>query len=193
MPTLRTPVSRSFVITAGSVMNGAGSSGQQRWIGSRSRSTSSPVRTISWQARLRDLLRHRVGDRLELAERAHLVDEPLRRLQLEHSLELRARRRRGRSTPNARHIRRSVPNWLISSGMLGALDVLEQERRPAALDDAVDDLGDLEVGVDLGARCGRARPRARGARSTRAGRRRGGHRRVSLGRRVSGAAGMRHG
>ena len=31
-----------------------------------------------------------------------------------------------------------------------ALRVLEQERRPAGLDDAVDDLGDLEVGVDLG-------------------------------------------
>jgi len=27
--------------------------------------------------------------------------------------------------------------------------VLEQERRPAGLDDAVDDLGDLEVGIDL--------------------------------------------
>ena len=34
--------------------------------------------------------------------------------------------------------------------MLGPLGVLEQERRPPGLDDAVDDLGDLEVGVDLG-------------------------------------------
>ena len=48
------------------------------------------------------------------------------------------------------HMRFSVPNWLIRSGCCGALRVLEQERRPAGLDDAVDDLGDLEVGVDLG-------------------------------------------
>jgi hypothetical protein len=37
--------------------------------------------------------------------------------------------------------------------MLRALRVLEQERRPAGLDDAIDDLGDLEVGIDL---CGDA-------------------------------------
>ncbi len=37
MPTLRPPVRGSFVITAGSVMNGAASPGQQVWIGSRSR------------------------------------------------------------------------------------------------------------------------------------------------------------
>ena len=55
-----------------------------------------------------------------------------------------------RSTPNARHMRRSVPNWLIRSGWRRALDLLEQERRPARLDDAVGDLGDLEIGVDLG-------------------------------------------
>ena len=34
--------------------------------------------------------------------------------------------------------------------MLGALRVLEQQRRAAGLDRAVDDLGDLEVGIDLG-------------------------------------------
>jgi hypothetical protein len=33
--------------------------------------------------------------------------------------------------------------------MLRALRVLEQERRPARADGAVDDLGDLEVGIDL--------------------------------------------
>ena len=38
--------------------------------------------------RLRDLLRHRVGDRLELAERAHLVDKTLWRRQLEDLTEL---------------------------------------------------------------------------------------------------------
>ena len=34
--------------------------------------------------------------------------------------------------------------------VLRALRVLEEERRPARLDDAIRDLGDLEVGVDLG-------------------------------------------
>ena len=43
MPTLRAPSRGSRVITAGSVMNGAGSPGQQRWTGSRPRSTSSPL------------------------------------------------------------------------------------------------------------------------------------------------------
>jgi hypothetical protein len=43
-----------------------------------------------------------------------------------------------------------VPNWLISSGCSEPFGVLEQQRRPAGLDDAVDDLGDLEVRVDLG-------------------------------------------
>ena len=34
MPTFRPPVCGSLVMTAGRVMNGAGSPGQQRWIGS---------------------------------------------------------------------------------------------------------------------------------------------------------------
>ena len=56
-----------------------------------------------------------------------------------------------RSTPNAMHIRRSVPNWLMSSGASLPRDVLEQKRGAAGPDRAVDDLGDLEVRVDLGA------------------------------------------
>ena len=88
MPTLRTPVCGSFVITAGSVMNGAGSPGQQRWIGS-----SAEVDVVAGEDDLlaraaRDRLRQRVGDRLQLPEAAHLLDEPLRRLHLEHVLEL---------------------------------------------------------------------------------------------------------
>ena len=34
--------------------------------------------------------------------------------------------------------------------MSGSLRILEQKRRPAGLDDAIRDLGDLEIGVDLG-------------------------------------------
>ena len=37
----------SFVMTAGSVMNGAGSPGQQRWTGNRPRSTSAPSKKTS--------------------------------------------------------------------------------------------------------------------------------------------------
>ena len=47
-------------------------------------------------------------------------------------------------------MRRSVPNWLISSGSSAPLRVLEEQRRSAGLDDAVDDLRHLELRVDLG-------------------------------------------
>ena len=149
MPTLRTPVAWSLVITAGSVMNGAGSSGQQRWIGSRSRSTSSPVRTTSWQAPFETVLRHRVGDRLELAERAHLVDEPLGRLQLEDLVEP------GAEVVEAVHAERHAhpplgAELVDEERVSRALRVLEEHRRAAALHEAVDDLGRLEVGIDLG-------------------------------------------
>ena len=43
-----------------------------------------------------------------------------------------------------------MPNWLISSGSREPFAALEQERGAARLHGAVDDLGDLEVGVDLG-------------------------------------------
>ena len=89
-----------------------------------------------------------------------------------------------RSTPNARHMRRSVPNWLISSGSFEPLTFSKRSAGPAGLDDAVGDLRDLEVGVDLGARRGRARPRARGARSIRGGRLPGCHARESRARRL---------
>ena len=150
MPTLRVPVCGSCVITAGSVMNGAGSPGQQRWIGSRSRSTSSPVSTTSWAGPLRTVFGPRVGDRLQLLEPPDLLREPLRRLHLEHVARAWRRPRRALGASKARHMRRSVPNWLISSGWSDALRLGEQQRRPAGLDGAVDDLGDLEVGIDLG-------------------------------------------
>ena len=47
-------------------------------------------------------------------------------------------------------MRRSVPNWLTSSGCSLPVDPLEEERRPARLDGAVDDLGHLEARIDLG-------------------------------------------
>src|SRR5579862_1331463 len=56
MPTFRWPLRGSRVITAGSVMNGAASPGQQVCTGRSARSTSSPRRTTSWQAPLRTLV-----------------------------------------------------------------------------------------------------------------------------------------
>ena len=67
--------------------------------------------------------------------------------------------------------------------VLGALGVLEEQRRPARLDGAVDDLGDLEIAGRPRRRRGRARPRARAARSSRGGRG-GATRAVSLGGRA---------
>ena len=99
--------------------------------------------------RLRDLLRHRVGDRLQLPERAHLVDEPLRRLQLEDLAELVGEV--VELLDAERHAHALLGAELVDQERVGgAFRVLEQERRPAGLDDAVDDLRDLEVRVDLG-------------------------------------------
>ena len=88
IPTLRPPVRGSRVITAGSVMNGPASPGQQVCTGSRPRSTSSPRSTISWHAPCADDLRPRIGDRLQRLQPAHLRREPLGRLHLEHVREL---------------------------------------------------------------------------------------------------------
>ena len=54
------------------------------------------------------------------------------------------------STPNARHMRRSVPNWLMSSGIELPFGLLEEQRRAAGAHGPVDDLRHLEARVDLG-------------------------------------------
>src|SRR3954470_19189416 len=115
MPTLRLPLRGSFVITAGSVMNGAGSPGQHRWIGSRSRFTSSPVRTTSC-----------TGARETVCGRESAIDFSLRSPRtfstspcggcISSTSVTRPPTSSRLSTPSARHMRRSVPNWLISSG-----------------------------------------------------------------------------
>ena len=145
MPTLRVPVRGSFVITAGSVMNGAGSPGQQCWIGRTSRSGS---RTMSWTGAAPDRLRHRVGEALELPEALDLLDDALRRLHLEHVAELLADGVQGGLAEGHRHppLR---PELVGEQRVLGALEVLEEERRAAGLDRPVDDLRHLEIRVDL--------------------------------------------
>jgi hypothetical protein len=86
---------------------------------------------------------------LSLAPALDLLDEPCGRLHLEHVAERGTDFVRARAS-KARHMRRSVPNWLISRGCSEPLTVLEQERRAARLDRAIHDLGDLEVRIDLG-------------------------------------------
>ena len=102
-------------MTAGSVMNGAGSSGQQRMIGRRSRSTSSPVRTISWQAAFETVFGAESAIDLSVPSFRTLSTSPCGGVSSSTSSSFAATSSR-RSTPNARHIRRSVPNWLIRSG-----------------------------------------------------------------------------
>ena len=63
--------------------------GQQRWIGNRPRSTSSPWRTISWQVPLETVFGKRVRDRLQLEQALDLLGDPLGRLHVEHVAELR--------------------------------------------------------------------------------------------------------
>ena len=98
---------------------------------------------------LGDRLRERVRDRLQLEQALDLLDDPLGRLHVEHVAELRggvvqlvdaereAHAALGAELVDQERVRRPLRS-------------LEQQRRPAGFDDAIDDLGDLEVGVGLG-------------------------------------------
>ena len=83
---------------------------------------------------------------------AHLVDEPLGRLHLEHVAELVGRVVEPFDAEREAHAPLG-PELVDEEPMARALRVLEEQRRPAGLDRAVDDLRHLEVGVDL---CGDA-------------------------------------
>ena len=149
MPTLRVPSRGSRVMTAGSVMNGAASSGQQVWIGSRPRSTSSPVRTTSCERPERTLFGIESAIDLSLARPLTFSTRPCGRLHLQHVAEA------GTDFVEARGIEGEThpalgAELVDQQGMLGALDVFEQERGATRLDGSVVDLGDLEVRVDLG-------------------------------------------
>src|SRR5215831_3825425 len=117
MPTFRVPSRGSFVITAGSVMNGAASPGQQVWIGRAPRSTSSPVNTTSWAGPLRTRFGCESAIDFSLRRPLTFSARPCGGCISSTSPSLRPASSR-LSTPSARHIRRSVPNWLISSGWL---------------------------------------------------------------------------
>src|SRR5579862_1734969 len=117
MPTFRWPVRGSRVITAGSVMNGAASPGQQVCTGRSARSTSSPRRTTSWHAPLRTLVGLESAIDFSCLSPRSLSASPDGGCISSTPASFAPMSSR-RSTPNARHIRRSVPNWLISNGCL---------------------------------------------------------------------------
>src|SRR5207302_5401759 len=93
--------------------------------------------------------RQRVGDGLELLQASDLLHEPGRRLHLEHVREL------ARNVVELLYPEREAhaplgPELVDEQRVLRALRSLEEERRAAGLDRAVDDLRDLEIRVDLG-------------------------------------------
>ena len=130
-------------MTAGSVMNGAPLDRQQV--------------EIDVVTREDDLLRRptahgfgsRVGDRLQLLQALHLRHEPFGRLHLEHVAEALRDLVQRRRTEREAHAPLGA-ELVDQKRMRRAFDVLEQQRRPARLDDAIVDLRDLEVCVDLG-------------------------------------------
>ena len=95
-----------------------------------------------------DALRLRIGDRLELAQAANLLGEPLRRLHLEHVAEPPPRLVQALDPERETHP--PLGPELVDQQRMAGLRVLEEQRGPAGLDDAIRDLGDLEVRVDLG-------------------------------------------
>ena len=98
---------------------------------------------------LADRVGPRVGDRLERLEPAHLGSQALGRLHLEHVGELlgdvvEALDAEGEAHPPL------GPELVDQQRDAAAARPLEEQRRAAGAHGAVDDLGDLEVRVDLG-------------------------------------------
>jgi hypothetical protein len=93
--------------------------------------------------------RRRIRDRLQLPEAAELLAETLRRLHLEHVGE--RRRRVVQALDAEREAHAPLGAELIDEQPVTAsLRVLEQQRGAVLANRAGDDLGDLEVRVDLG-------------------------------------------
>ena len=144
MPMFRVPVFGSWVMTAGSVMNGAGSPGQQCWIGRRSRSTSSPSSTTSWWAARRPS--SAASRRSTSASSGRGPSRP--------GPAAAASRGRSRAWPPRRPALDAEREAHAPLGaelvdeerMRPALRVLEEERRPAGAHGPVDDLGTSRYG-----------------------------------------------
>ena len=93
-------------------------------------------------------LRPRVGDRLQLQQPLGLLDQALGRLHLEHVGELLTDVVEPLDAEGEAHAPLRA-ELVDQQRVVAALRVLEQQRRPAGFHGAVDDLGDLEVWVDL--------------------------------------------
>ena len=132
MPTLRVPVRGSLVITAGSVMKGAASPGQQVCTGSAPRSTSSPVKTTSCAGPCRTVCGSESAIDFSFLSPRTLSTRPCGGCISSTSSSFAATSSR-RSTPKARHIRRSVPNWLISNGWFEPFGCSKRRAGPPAL------------------------------------------------------------
>src|SRR3989442_2064962 len=116
IPTLRTPVLGSRVITPPSVMYGPPSSGQQIGTGRRARSTSFPLRTISWHGGRPETLLG--GNLATSASRGSIASLPSREsgtLRLSSSA-MRAPMSSKQATPSANAMRFSEPNRFTATG-----------------------------------------------------------------------------
>ena len=96
-------------------MNGAGSPGQHVWMGSRVMSTSSPVSTISWQTPLETTFGRESAIDLSFFRPCTFSRRPCGGCISSTSASFAATASR-LGAPKAMAMRRSVPNWLISSG-----------------------------------------------------------------------------
>ena len=150
MPTLRVPVRGSRVITAGSVMNGAASPGQHVWIGSAPRSTSSPRSTTSWHAPLRTVFGRESAIDFSFCSPRSFSASPCGGCISSTSASFVATSS-SRSTPKREAHAPLGAELVDEQRMVAPLRPLEEQRGPAGLDRAVDDLGHLEVRIDLGA------------------------------------------
>src|SRR5919109_345050 len=132
MPTFLVPSRGSLVMTAGSVMKGAASPGQHVWMGRRPRSTSSPSRTISCAGPERTLFGSESAIDFSLARPLTFSTRPCGGCISSTSSSLRATASSD-VAPKARHIRRSVPNWLIRSGWSDPLTFSNKSAGPLPL------------------------------------------------------------
>ena len=128
MPTLRIPVRGSFVITAGNVMNGPPSFGQQVMTGMPSRLGGSS--TISWHTPLRTERGRESASDFSLPSARILSSIPSGGV-ISSTLCTFSPSSSSRSTPNAMHIRRSVANWLITSGRSEPLTLRKSSAGPS--------------------------------------------------------------
>ena len=144
MPTFRVPVFGSCVITAGRGVAGPAVLDRQEV----------EVHVVAFEhdvvmSRATDGLRPRVGDRLQRLQAADLLGQPLRGLHFEHQAELGGRVVETVDSEGQAHAPLGA-ELVDEERVPRTLRVLEEKRRSSRLDDAIGDLGDLEIGIDLG-------------------------------------------